>query len=121
MAGSAYSPEEIETIYRRNFTLVYQLCMVLMRSVPDAEDAALTVISCAAGVVSGGVRRLIDCFGGGEQVEELIPPCGGGPVPHLRERLDGGDQPGAGRPSLSGGAGGRDRPRGYGAEPGGAA
>ena len=36
--------------------------------------AALTVISCAAGVVSGGDRRLIDCFGGGEQVEELIPP-----------------------------------------------
>ena len=74
MAGSAYSPEEIETIYRWNFTLVYQLCMVLMRSVPDAEDAALTVISCAAGVVSGGDRRLIDCFGGGEQVEELISP-----------------------------------------------
>ena len=43
MAGSAYSPEEIETIYRRNFTLVYQLCLVLMRSVPDAEDAAQTV------------------------------------------------------------------------------
>ena len=43
MAGSAYSLEEIETIYRRNFTLVYQLCLVLMRSVPDAEDAAQTV------------------------------------------------------------------------------
>ena len=43
MAGSAYSPEEIETIYQRNFTLVYQLCLVLMRSVPDAEDAAQTV------------------------------------------------------------------------------
>lgn len=36
--------------------------------------AALTVISCAAGAVSGGDRRLIDCFGGGDQAEELISP-----------------------------------------------
>ena len=39
----AYSREEIETIYRRNFKLVYQICLVLMKSVPDAEDAAQTV------------------------------------------------------------------------------
>ena len=38
-----YSREEIETIYRRNFKLVYQICLVLMKSVPDAEDAAQTV------------------------------------------------------------------------------
>ena len=29
MAGSAYSPEEIETIYQRNFTLVYQLLSLI--------------------------------------------------------------------------------------------
>lgn len=39
----AYTREEIETIYRRNFKLVYQICLVLMKSVPDAEDAAQTV------------------------------------------------------------------------------
>ena len=39
----AYSREEIEAIYRRNFKLVYQICLVLMKSVPDAEDAAQTV------------------------------------------------------------------------------
>lgn len=39
----AYSREETEAIYRRNFKLVYQICLVLMKSVPDAEDAAQTV------------------------------------------------------------------------------
>ena len=39
----AYTREEIETIYRRNFKLVYQICLVLMKNVPDAEDAAQTV------------------------------------------------------------------------------
>ncbi|MCI8552332.1 MAG: sigma-70 family RNA polymerase sigma factor [Lawsonibacter sp.] len=38
-----YSREEIEGIYRRNFKLVYQICLVLMKCVPDAEDAAQTV------------------------------------------------------------------------------
>ena len=38
-----YSREEMEAIYRRNFKLVYQICLVLMKSVPDAEDAAQTV------------------------------------------------------------------------------
>lgn len=38
-----YTREEIEAIYRRNFKLVYQICLVLMKSVPDAEDAAQTV------------------------------------------------------------------------------
>lgn len=41
----AHSREEIEAIYRRNFKLVYQICLVLMKSVPDAEDAAQTVFS----------------------------------------------------------------------------
>ena len=39
----AYAREEIEAIYRRQFKLVYQICLVLMKSVPDAEDAAQTV------------------------------------------------------------------------------
>lgn len=39
----AYSREEIEAIYRRQFKLVYQICLVLMKCVPDAEDAAQTV------------------------------------------------------------------------------
>ena len=43
MAQGAYSKEEIAELYRRDFKLVYQICMVLMRSVPDAEDAAQTV------------------------------------------------------------------------------
>lgn len=38
-----YTREEIEAIYRRNFKLVYQICLVMMKSVPDAEDVAQTV------------------------------------------------------------------------------
>ena len=38
-----YSREEVAEIYRRRFKLVYQVCMVLMKNVPDAEDAAQTV------------------------------------------------------------------------------
>lgn len=38
-----YSREEIAGIYRRQFKLVYQVCLVLMKHVPDAEDAAQTV------------------------------------------------------------------------------
>ena len=36
--------------------------------------AALMVISCAAAVVTGIDKRLIDYFGGGKQVEELLLP-----------------------------------------------
>lgn len=43
MAGNLCSREEIEGIYRRNFKLVYQICLVMLKSVPDAEDAAQTV------------------------------------------------------------------------------
>lgn len=39
----AYTQEEIEKIYRRNFKLVYQICLVMLKDVPDAEDAAQTV------------------------------------------------------------------------------
>ena len=43
MRGSAYSREELAGLYRRHFKLVYQICLVLMKNVPDAEDAAQTV------------------------------------------------------------------------------
>lgn len=39
----ASNREEIEVIYQRNFKLVYQICLVLMKNAPDAEDAAQTV------------------------------------------------------------------------------
>lgn len=39
----AYSREEVAEIYRRQFKLVYQVCIVLMKNVPDAEDAVQTV------------------------------------------------------------------------------
>lgn len=38
-----HSREEIASIYRRQFKMVYQICLVMMKSVPDAEDAAQTV------------------------------------------------------------------------------
>ena len=43
MAGAACAQEVIEGIYRRNFKLVYQICLVMLKNVPDAEDAAQTV------------------------------------------------------------------------------
>ena len=39
----AYTREEIAELYRRSFKLVYQVCLVLLKHVPDAEDAAQTV------------------------------------------------------------------------------
>lgn len=41
--SKTYSREEIAGIYRRQFKMVYQICLVLMKNVPDAEDAAQTV------------------------------------------------------------------------------
>ena len=37
------SQEEVASLYRRHVDMVYQLCLVLMKNVPDAEDAAQTV------------------------------------------------------------------------------
>ena len=37
------SGEEMAGLYRRRFRMVYQICMVLMKNVPDAEDAAQNV------------------------------------------------------------------------------
>ena len=38
-----YSKEELASLYKRRFRMVYQICLVLMKNVPDAEDAAQTV------------------------------------------------------------------------------
>lgn len=38
-----YSQEEIAGIYLRQYKMVYQICLVMMKNVPDAEDAAQTV------------------------------------------------------------------------------
>ena len=37
------SQEEVASLYRRHVDMVYQLCLVLMKNVPDAEDAVQTV------------------------------------------------------------------------------
>ena len=43
MAHAALSREELADLYRRQFKMVYQICLMLMKNVPDAEDAAQTV------------------------------------------------------------------------------
>jgi len=43
MARRALSGEELADLYRRQFKMVYQICLVLMKNVSDAEDAAQTV------------------------------------------------------------------------------
>jgi len=43
MARRVLSGEELADLYRRQFRMVYQICLVLMKNVPDAEDAAQTV------------------------------------------------------------------------------
>ena len=43
MDTGAYSREEIAALYERHFPMVYQICFILLRQVPDAEDAAQTV------------------------------------------------------------------------------
>ena len=39
----AYTKEELTALYRRQVGMVYQICLVLMKNVPDAEDAAQNV------------------------------------------------------------------------------
>lgn len=42
MAG-AYSKEELADLYRRRVGIVYQICLMLLKNVSDAEDACQTV------------------------------------------------------------------------------
>ena len=39
----AREKEEVAGLYRRHIKMVYQICLMLMKNVPDAEDAAQTV------------------------------------------------------------------------------
>ena len=41
------SREEATALYRRHISMVYQICLMLMKNVPDAEDAAQTVFQRA--------------------------------------------------------------------------
>ena len=43
MGRTMLSREELAGLYERRFGMVYQICLVLMKNVPDAEDAAQTV------------------------------------------------------------------------------
>lgn len=44
MDGTApRTQEEMADLYRRHIGMVYQICLMLMKNVPDAEDAAQTV------------------------------------------------------------------------------
>ncbi|WP_347565123.1 RNA polymerase sigma factor [Pseudoflavonifractor sp. 60] len=37
------SQEEVASLYQRHVDMVYQICLMLMKNVPDAEDAVQTV------------------------------------------------------------------------------
>lgn len=41
--GTARTGEEMAALYRRHVGMVYQICLILMKNVPDAEDATQTV------------------------------------------------------------------------------
>ena len=41
------SKEEVANLYRRHGSLVYQICLMLLKNVPDAEDATQTVFQKA--------------------------------------------------------------------------
>lgn len=41
--SSVYSREELAGLYRRHIGMVYQICLVMLKNVPDAEDAAHNV------------------------------------------------------------------------------
>ncbi len=38
-----YTQEEMDSLYRRHVDMVYQICLMLMKNVPDAKDASQTV------------------------------------------------------------------------------
>lgn len=40
---SAYTKEELAGLYRRRVGMVYQICLMLLKNGPDAEDACQTV------------------------------------------------------------------------------
>ncbi len=38
-----HSGEEMAALYRRHVSMVYQICLMLLKNVPDAEDATQNV------------------------------------------------------------------------------
>ena len=41
--NSAHKGEKMAALYRRHVSMVYQICLMLMKNVPDAEDATQNV------------------------------------------------------------------------------
>ena len=41
--NSAHRREEMAALYRHHVSMVYQICLMLMKNVPDAEDATQNV------------------------------------------------------------------------------
>ena len=41
--GMVHTGEEVAALYRKHVGMVYQICLMLMKNVPDAEDATQTV------------------------------------------------------------------------------
>ncbi len=37
--GTICTGEEVAALYRRHVGMVYQICLMLLKNVPDAEDA----------------------------------------------------------------------------------
>ena len=50
--AGALTTEEVASLYRRYVGMVYQICLMLLKNVPDAEDAVQTVF-----------RKLLECGG----------------------------------------------------------
>ena len=45
--GTIRTGEEVAALYRRHVGMVYQICLMLLKNVPDAEDATQTVFQKA--------------------------------------------------------------------------
>lgn len=45
--GTTRTGEELADLYRRHVGMVYQICLMLLKNVPDAEDATQTVFQKA--------------------------------------------------------------------------
>ena len=93
MAG-AYSKEELAGLYRRRVGMVYQICLMLLKNVPDAEDA---LVANTAGRGGGpGDHPLGSPRGRGGVAGAALPAREGadGPLPPLlpgvQHRGDGG-------------------------------
>lgn len=55
--GTIRTGEEVAALYRRHVGMVYQICLMLLKNVPDAEDATQTVFQKARSTTSPFVIR----------------------------------------------------------------